>query len=66
MGDGYKLNWKLKENLRLNKTCQTCFYGCEETSFCTQNMYALNEHEPKLQSSINTCSEWIDHYEEYE
>lgn len=53
------MNWKLKENLRLNKTCSTCECG---TTLASDTSIPLCFKEggeiPDLGPRIKTCLEW--------
>jgi len=60
------MNWKLKENIRLNKVCSTCLYGThltgsKEVELCTKDMEIEDSWEyrdPELSPRIKTCLEW--------
>jgi hypothetical protein len=59
--------WKLEENIRLRKTCDTCdhgtsFTGKDEISLCLSDQDEAIKTEdgyfPSLTPKINTCLEW--------
>jgi len=68
------MNWKLKENIRLNKTCSTCRFGTVMThdntfELCMYDMEhtsdVVNEideleisHQPSVAPRIKTCEKW--------
>ena len=66
MGNGFKLDWKLQENIRNNKVCSTCYYGgtlsdSSETSLCIYDFYNNHSIEhPDLIPRIKTCLKWRD------
>ncbi len=59
MGDGYKIDWKLEQNIRENKVCNTCQYGTsfadkDEVIFC---LYNIDVHPDDI-PGIKTCLKW--------
>ena len=57
------MNWKLKENIRLNKVCDTCYHGTsftgkEEITLCIMDLDCADGYFPKLIPRIKTCLEW--------
>jgi len=56
------MNWKLKENVRLNKVCSTCIHGShlmsnESVELCLKDMDTDNDDTmmPALSPRIKTC-----------
>ncbi len=61
MGDGYRIPWQLKENIRLGKTCSTCVYGSISVSTYELPMCMYDAVVPQvIVPRINTCFNWID------
>jgi hypothetical protein len=65
VGDGYKIPWEMREQIRNNKTCGTCRYGAELSGnsavpLCSYYFWEENEKHPKLAPSINTCPKWAE------
>ena len=60
MGDNYQLHWKLKENIRENRICSTCYYGtslsgCDDFALCLYDFEHNGDHHPSPSPSIKTC-----------
>ncbi len=53
------MDWKLKENIRLDKICDTCLYGTSFTgktdiTLCLFEMIEM----PDITPRIRTCNNW--------
>ncbi len=59
------MNWKLKENVRMNKVCSTCMYGSrlmadESVELCLKDIDTGDDdtYSPKLSPRIKTCLDY--------
>lgn len=58
------MNWKFKENIRLNKACSTCYYGTKinrsdiDIDICTYKILENNYEHPETSPRIKTCLKW--------
>lgn len=59
------MDWQLKENVRLGKTCEVCVYGTHLTGdpsvgLCDWNMEHEGWDHPELAPRIKTCLKFED------
>lgn len=57
------MDYKLRENIRLNKVCSTCEYGSclssnESVELCLKDMGCDDDSSPILAPRIKTCLEY--------